>query len=287
MSAELPKAGCGFRNSVYRNGVVVVLLVIVGTATAGWVVIARPRPAPETVEVLVAAKDLPVGTMLILDDLVGDTVVKVKKVHRGELPPAFVSNRIDLVDKKLSRPVRAGEMFNPQDLNRGGAITLPEGYGMVSLQVGGGNARFVGPGSRVNVYAIVRNGNKLYAFQLLVNMLVVAVDTVWNYDNVGATRCTVSFAVTEKQALILALAKKMDCHLELMLRPPSGTLDSDKDYDIDKVLKILSDDRRATGPPPGPLPYDEPREGPASAPQPLETAPAPRPVVVPIPPAGE
>jgi Flp pilus assembly protein CpaB len=200
----------------------------------------------EQVEVLVAAKDLPVGTMLTREDLVGDKVVKTRKLPKEGLPPSFVINREDLMDKRLSRPVRAEETFNPLDLSKGGSITLPEGYDMISLQVGVGQAAagFVGPGSRVNVLATVRMSNRLTAFPLLVNMLVVAVDTQTTYDKNGVfpTLSMVSFAVTQKQALLLSLAKNRGCTLELMLRHPSKTSEADKDYDIDKVEKLLSDE---------------------------------------------
>jgi Flp pilus assembly protein CpaB len=204
------------------------------------------KPAPELVEVLVAAKDLPVGTTLTRQELVGDKVVKTRKLPRDGLPPLFVGNRDEMIDKRLSRPIRAEETFNPLDLSTGGSIALPDGYDMVSLHVGAGQAAagFVGPGSRVNVLATVRTSNKLTAFPLLVNVLVVAVDAQTTYDKSGVfpNVSMVSFAVTQKQALVLALAKQRGCALELMLRHPSKSAEADGDYDIDKVEKLLSSD---------------------------------------------
>jgi Flp pilus assembly protein CpaB len=254
MSTELPRTGDGFRNPVYRTGLVV-LLVLVGLAPIGWVVLTvRQRPEVEMVELLVAAKDLPVGTMLTREDLAGEKIVKGKKVPRSELPPAFVTDREDLVDKKLSRPVRAGEPFDPQELNTRGAITTPPGLDMVSLQIGSSAVGFVGPGSRVDVLAAVRDGTKLRAFPLLVNMLVVAVDTHPIYRGGVPDPPLVSLPVTEKQALVLALAKGRGYSLEVVLRDPEKGPETDKDYDIDKLIKLLSVEVA-----PAPHPVGEPR----------------------------
>ena len=67
---------------------------------------------------IVAAKDLPVGTLLSKDEL--KTAVKTKKVPKDGLPPAFVTDLNDLTDKRLSRAVRMEETFNPADLSKGG-----------------------------------------------------------------------------------------------------------------------------------------------------------------------
>jgi len=195
----------------------------------------------EQVEVIVAAKDLPVGTLLSKDEL--KTAVKTKKVPKDGLPPAFVTDLNDLTDKRLSRAVRMEETFNPADLSKGGVVTLPPGMDMISLQIGASNsaAGFVGPGSRVDVLATARLQNRMVAFPLLVNMLVVAVDTQTTYTPNGTfpTLNTVSFAVDRKQALLLALAKSRGCSLELLLRHPDKK--DDEKYRIEDVLKMLQD----------------------------------------------
>jgi len=232
-----------------KNVILMVVAVGCGLVAAFLTSQMSAKGQVEQVEVIVAAKDLPVGTMISREDL--DKIVKVKKVPKDGLPPQVVTNKEDLVDKRLSRPVRVEETFNPQDLSKGGAITLPDGYDMVSLQVGVANAAagFVGPGSRVNVNATLRLGNKTYAFPLLVNMLVVAVDTQTTYSKDGTfpSMNTVSFAVQEKQALLLSLAKSRGCTLELMLRHPSKSSKADETYNIDEVIKLLSDEQNPGG----------------------------------------
>src|SRR6266545_997298 len=242
-----------------KNVILMVVAVGCGLVAAFLTSQMSAKGQVEQVDVVVAAKDLPVGTMITREEL--KTAVKVKKVPKDGLPPSYITNPEDLVDKRLSRPVRTEETFNPQDLSKGGAITLPEGYDMASLQIGVANAAagFVGPGSRVNVNAVVKMGNKTYAFPLLVNMLVVAVDTQTTYTKEGTfpSMNTVSFAVKEKEALLLSLAKSRGCTLELLLRHPSKSSESDKEYKIETVLKLLSEEK----------------EQPA-----IEAAPAPRPV---------
>jgi Flp pilus assembly protein CpaB len=232
-----------------KNVILMVVAVGCGLVAAFLTSQMSAKSQVEQIEVVVATKDLPVGTVLNRDDLKAS--VRMKKVPKDGLPPSFVTNPEDLVDKRLARPVRAEETFNPQDLTKGGVITLPEGYDMVSLQVGVANAAagFVGPGSRVNVNATLRLGNKLYAFPLLVNMLVVAVDnnTAYTKDGTFPSMNTVSFAVKEKEALLLSLAKSRGCSIELMLRHPTKTSDTDKNYNIDEVLKILQDDQNPGG----------------------------------------
>jgi pilus assembly protein CpaB len=330
MSDTLSGTGCGVRCPICKNGLIVVLLILLGSATTGWVVTAtrdrpvvsppapatptimtpvlpavppvdRPSvPAPEMVEVLVAAKNLPVGTVLTREDLKHDKVVKTKKVPKDGLPPALVGNRDELVDKRLARALRADETFTPQDLVKGAVITLPDGYDMVSLPVGHSQAAagFVVPGNRVNILATMRSGNRLYAFTLLVNLLVLSVDTyaTAGKDVLVPVPDLVSVAVTEKEALLLVLAKAHGCSLELMLRHPSKTAESDKDYDINKVIKLLTKENEPPVTGEGKVePKEQPApEGPqalsievAPAPRRVEFAPAPRSPAVPIPPAGE
>ena len=82
----------------------------------------------ETVAVLVAAKDLPVGTWL-KKDTINDYVV-VKDFPIGSAPPLFVANLDDLADKRVIRTMRKGDSFNPKDVSKSTAIAPPDGYGI-------------------------------------------------------------------------------------------------------------------------------------------------------------
>jgi Flp pilus assembly protein CpaB len=230
-----------------KNVILMVVAVGCGLVAAFLTSQMSARGTVEQIDVLVATKDLPVGTVISRDDV--DKYVKVKRVPKDGLPPAFVTEKEVLIDKRLSRPMHAEETFNPQDLLKGGAITLPPGYGMVSLPVGVGQAAagFVGPGSRVDVIATLRLSRRLHSFPLLVNMLVVAVNTQTTIDagNGGAfpNLSMVSFAVKEKEALLLSLAKTRGCNLELLLRHPETSNSNQTNDKIDQMVKLLSDER--------------------------------------------
>jgi hypothetical protein len=106
-------------------------------------------------------------------------------------------------------------------------------------------AGFIMPGSRVDVLASVRLQNKLTALPILVNMLVLAVDTNPNAPDKGvyANLSTVSFAVNQKQALLIKLAQARGCDISLLLRnPEEKENDNDKNYKIDDVIKLLQDE---------------------------------------------
>jgi Flp pilus assembly protein CpaB len=198
----------------------------------------------EQVDVIVAAKDLAVGTQITRDDL--PKLIKRKKMPKDGLPPLFVQDENELVDKRLSRPIRAEETFNPGDLTKGGVVTIPAGMDMHTLQLSAPQAvaGFVGPGSRVDVLVCVRLGSTIRAMPLLVNMLVLAVDQNTAYSQSGTfpTLNSVSFAVERKQALVIELAKARGCTVSLLLRNPESKIQDDK-YKIDEVIKLLSDDQ--------------------------------------------
>jgi Flp pilus assembly protein CpaB len=238
------------------------------------------RPRVDQVEVIVAAKDLPIGTHMSKAAL--PKLITRKKIAKDALPTAFVMTEEEFLDRRLTRAVRKEETFNPSDLTKGGIVTLPEGMDMVSMPVSVSNAvaGFVVPGSKVDVLATLRLSNKLRAFPLLVDMLVLAVDqhvspeTSKNGTGVFPNMNNVSFAVTQEQALLLALAKHRGCHLELLLRHPGKPIDPD--YDIKKVKKMLEDEKR-----PAELKYTDGNEGGEGAiwPSTVTEAPPPLPKV--------
>ncbi|MBX9579319.1 MAG: Flp pilus assembly protein CpaB [Gemmataceae bacterium] len=223
-------------------------------------------PVVETVELLVAAKDLPVGTMLTKDDL--PKLVKKKQVSRDAVPAKAVEAVEELADKRLTRAVRADEAFNPADLTKGGAVSIPPGMSMASLQVNVAQAvaGFVGPGSRVDVLASIRLKNQVRALPILVNMLVLAVDNQVIIPKEGSFQSvnTVSFAVDRRQALLIKLALARSCEISLLLRNPEDKdPPEDAGYDIDAVIKLLQDDKtkaevrddgEGVAPPPAPKP---------------------------------
>src|SRR5947209_4159252 len=134
---------------------VILMVVAVGCGlVAAFLTSQMSSKQVEQVEVVVATKDLPVGTVFTKDD--AKNYVKMKKVPKDGLPPAYVTKAEELVDKRLSRPIRAEETINPQDLNKG--IALPEGHDLIAMPVGVSEAvaGLITPGARVDLVATMR-----------------------------------------------------------------------------------------------------------------------------------
>ena len=109
----------------------------------------------------------------------------------------------------------------------GTTISLPDGMDMVSLPVNLSTATtgFVQPGSTVDVLATIRGENgKLRSFPLLVGQKVLALnqhtslDTGESLAGVSPNTSNVSFAATQQEALLMALAKNRGAHLEVLTR---------------------------------------------------------------------
>lgn len=228
-----------------RNLLLMVVAVGCGLGAAFLTTRISAKPKIEQIEVYVAAKNLPVGTVLSKEELQKNLVAK-KAVPKDALPPAVEVKEEDLLDRRLTRSIQAGEFITSNALTKGSVITLPDGMDMVTLPVNttAAVAGFVGPGTRVDVLATYRQGNRLEAFPLLVDMLVLAVDTHASYEstpNKGGGAFTnvssVSFAVTQEQALILKMAEHAGCHLSLLLRNPNKK--EEERYDLEQVKKRL------------------------------------------------
>ena len=221
---------------------VILMVVAVGCGlVAAFLTAQMSGKTVEQVDVIIATKDLPVGTVFTKDELKTSTMMK--KMPKDGLPPQYVTNPEELLDKRLSRPMRAGETLNPQDLNKG--VALPDGHDLVALSINASQAAsgFVVPGSRVDVMASLRLGNTLKVFELLVNTLVLNVnhDMTNNKNGVYADLNQVGFALTRKQAVLLELARARGCTLTIKLRNEKRTAEEDAKYSIEETIKLLED----------------------------------------------
>ncbi len=231
-----------------RNLLLMVVAVGCGLGAAILTTRISAKPKIELIDVYVAAKNLPVGTVLTREEL--PKAVARKAVPKEAVPPLIVLNEEDLLDRRLTRSIQAGEYITSNALTKGGVITLPDGHDMVTMPINihGAVAGFVGPGSRVDVLASLKLGSEVRAFPLLVNVLVLAVDRHASYDtasNKGGGVFTevssVSFAVTQEQALVLKMAEHRGCYLSLLLRNPNKK--GPDNYNIEEVKKMLQAER--------------------------------------------
>lgn len=262
-----------------KNIVLMVVAVGCGLVAAALTQYSRAKPV-EQVEVIVAAKDLSVGTVFSAAEM--NSLVKRKSVPKDGLPPVYVTNFDELLDKRLSRPMRAEEALNPGDLNKG--MSLPDGRDLVSLPIGAGSAAsgFVPPGSRIDITASLKLGNTTKVFKLLCNTLIVnANQDTTNSQKTGAYADLnqVGLALTEKEALVLELAKSRNCTLTIKLRNDKKNPEDDKDYDIEKVIKLLEDKEHPTELVAPTTTEDKPKTPPVVKPE----TPKPEAPVVPVP----
>jgi Flp pilus assembly protein CpaB len=230
-----------------RNLILMIVAVSCGLGAAFLTMRINAKPKTDDIEVFVAAKNLPVGTVLSKEAVHNNKLVIKKSVPKNSVSPSVVLNEQDLLDRRLTRSIETGEYITSNALTKGSIITLPEGMDMITLPVTttAAAAGFVGPGTRVDVLATYRQGNRLEAFPLLVNMLVLAVDKHASYETTDANKggaaftnvSSVSFAVTQEQALILKMAEHAGCHLSLLLRNPAKK--NDDHYDPEQVKKQL------------------------------------------------
>jgi Flp pilus assembly protein CpaB len=266
-----------------KNIVLMVVAVGCGLVAAFLTSQMSAKPAQaEKVEVIVAARDIPIGSRLNKEDL--KTALMRKTVSKDAVSPNQIETEEELLEKQFTRTVKKEDLIFKADVTKGSLISIPPGQSMVTLPINLASsvAGFVAPGSHVDVLASVRLDNSVRVLPILVNMLVLAVDASWAppqqggaYQNVSM----VSFAVTRQQALLIKLAQARNCDLSLLLRNQEDTnTENDQKYKIEEVVKLLqgSDLRNPTGTEGSP---DKTPEG-----QPMATAPvAPKVEMVKVP----
>lgn len=205
------------------------------------------KKVDDSIEVPVAARDLPVGMKIGKDEL--KQVVAYKKFSKESLPAVYAATEEELAEKRLIRTVRAGEPFNPQDLTTNAPISPPPGFNMITFPATAPEAvaGFAGPGSRVDVIASVQmrsQNNRGIVFPLFVDMLILAIDTNSQFAKDGAfsSLSMVSLAVTNKQAMMLQGALSRGAQMRLVLRNHDKPPVWDKIPTEEEVWEILADD---------------------------------------------
>jgi pilus assembly protein CpaB len=139
---------------------IILLLALMSGGSAAYLALAYLRDrtprlmaaeAPRS-QVAVAARDLPIGTIVAPADL------RMIDWRGDAVPPGYVSNPETVIGRGLITPLRTNELvmeakFAPRGAGGGLAITIPEGLRGVSVRVDDviGVAGFVLPGTRVDV----------------------------------------------------------------------------------------------------------------------------------------
>jgi pilus assembly protein CpaB len=179
--------------------------------------------------VVVAGRDLPVGSIVTREDL------EIIDWPSGALPEGFVSQPGEVVGRGVISDVRRNEpllsaKLASKEAGGGLAITIPEGLRAMSVEVDEviGVAGFVLPGTRVDVLATVMPGNNRSETTtriILQKIPVLTADQSYQTDPGGdpvlVTVVTLLVDPHEAEALTLAATEGK---IQLALR---NTLDSD------------------------------------------------------------
>lgn len=180
--------------------------------------------------VVVAARDLPAGTIVRRED------VETVDWPGGAIPEGFATQAGEVVGRGLIVEVRKNEpmlgwKLAEKEAGGGLSITIPEGLRAVSVEVDEvvGVAGFVLPGTRVDVLATVMPGTdrrQITTRIILQNVRALAADQQYQQDIDGEPQyvTVVTLLVTPDQAEALTLAAT-EGRIQLALR---NTLDSDE-----------------------------------------------------------
>jgi pilus assembly protein CpaB len=185
-----------------------------------------------TTQVMVAARSLPVGT------LIGDMDIKLG-AWSGPLPVNSVSKKEDVIGRGVIANIYEGEPILHSRLATKGAgaglaATIPQGMRAVAVRVNEvvGVAGFVVPGMRVDVLVMGQppggaGGSGTIMKTLLQNIEVLSAGQNIQKDAEGkpVTVQVVNMLVTPEQAEILSLASN-DMRIQLILRNPLDTKES-------------------------------------------------------------
>jgi len=180
---------------------------------------------PEMVDVLVAKKELPVGTLLEEKDF--ENSVTQAKHLKSSVPPDVITNMEELKGKKLNRTLKVGNFFAVGDVGADNGIKMPDGTfkysvktDMVKLASG-----FAQPGDHVDVILTESQPNgRAKSGIILRDMLVLSVDTRARRAETGEAVQqvnSVSLAVTPSQSLVLSSAEKRG-EVKFLLRDPKN-----------------------------------------------------------------
>lgn len=219
-----------------RKRWLIVALALGSGLLSGYLTLAyvrRPPPPlqasePARVEVAVAARDLPEGTLLRRED------VAVVPWPGDAVPAGYAGSAGEVVGRGLISEVRRNEPLlrsKLADKEAGGGlpIVIPEGLRAVSVEVDEvvGVAGFVLPGTRVDVLATLMpstNRSRITSRIILQNIRTLTAGQTYHRDEDGEPRTVtvVTLLVTPAQAEALTLAAN-EGRLHLALR---NTLDT-------------------------------------------------------------
>lgn len=238
---------------------VILLLALVSGGAAAYLALAYLRDrtprlvaaeAPH-VQVAVAARDLPLGTVLAPAD------VRMIDWLGESVPPGYLHSAPDAIGRGLISSVKANEMLlesrlAPRGAGGGLQVTIPDGQRAVSVRVDDviGVAGFILPGTRVDVVVTLppepQLDQKMSLSQIVLqNVQVLAAGQTVQQDAQGKpiTVSVITLLVSPKDAETLVLASN-EGKIQLALR---NTLDLADIRTSGASVRTLLPGQRATG----------------------------------------
>lgn len=229
---------------------IIILGVAVATAgLAGFLAMKmaeRPAPQPQlvaekepTVNVLVAADNLPTGTRLQPRSLTWaawpQTAIPTGAISDSQRPNAIE----ELKGSVVRMPIFAGEPVRPEKVVEGKGPTmsslLPSGKRAVSteISVATGAGGFILPNDRVDVIMVRKGDDGSFMTEtVLTNIRVLAIDQQIE-ERKDETRsvvgATATLELTPDQARVIAVAQQMAQRLSLALRSVADSQEPDTD----------------------------------------------------------
>jgi pilus assembly protein CpaB len=193
----------------------------------------------EKVVAVVAARDLPAGTVLKIEDLARKTVFRASVIGQAVRPEevdAIVGKRLRF-EVQRHQPIPWSYVDIPEGRRFGLAPTIQTGMRALSLSIGGDAAvsGLVAPNDRVDILGTFtmpsrRQPGQMEAvtFTLLQDVSVLATGQRLARTEMGApvlqethgSYSTVTFEVTPREAELLVFAQHMKGQLTLTLRNP-------------------------------------------------------------------
>jgi pilus assembly protein CpaB len=235
----------------------ILMMVAVGCGLVASVVYSKvlsgqQSEAPDLVEVIVAKREMPVGTVIEEKDF--NDILARQAFPRATVPPEVITEAEALKGKRVSRTLRAGNFFVPADISSMAGIALPAGMMHYTIKTDPVRAAagFIMPGSKVDVLALIKLKNdqsKVTSKRILVDMLVVAVDIMDRRPEGGGPAIpqmqSVSLAVHPRDAKLLHTAEAGGGDIRLVLRPEGF-----KSTDDDRPDLLVDEERPTQQPAP-------------------------------------
>lgn len=198
-----------------------------------------PNTDPNAVDVLVAAEDLPAGTVITPNNIA--KLVAWKRIAKDTLPGTATTDENQLHNMRFWRPLRNGEIIGVFDIHSQ-SLHAPEGKELATIPIAtiGGGGVFYATGCRVDIIATVRCEKRLESFIVVRDAVILAIldsralRPSW-FSHVGLV-----LTVDPKEKELIEFALTRQCNLEAVLLHPESPPNTEP-VDFNGAKKLLEE----------------------------------------------